>query len=161
MHRPAMMLLLLVGCAARAGLPAGDTGPVKAPAWETRDATRPLWPDGTRTIQVIVSPSSESGQLYAVGISDGKKVVWAFRLQAASLGALFEASRRDLPTTANHEDDLIGWTTSGGAGSTEKPPPPPIGPGGDLIPAAFLHKILTGADRIRMDTEALRDQLAH
>ena len=162
MRKPAMMLLLFVGCAARAGLPAGaDTHPPKLTAWESRDANARLWPETARSTQVVITPAAAPGQLYAFGIADGKKVVWAFLLPVGSLGSLFEVSHRDLPTTSTMRDDVLGWASHGGAGSTTKPPPnDPPGPPGTELPASLVRTLLIGADRIRIDMQAFGDQLA-
>jgi hypothetical protein len=162
MRKPAMLMLLFVGCAARAGLPAGaDTHAPKLVAWEGRDANVRLWPETAHSTQVVVAPAATPGQLFAYGIADGKKVVWAFLLSAGSLGSLFEMSQRDQPTNSTMQDSVLGWSSHGGAGSTTKPPPndPPT-PIGDEIRQSVVRTLLIGADRIRTDVQSLGDQLA-
>ena len=66
-----------------------------------------------------------------------------------------------MPTNSTMQDSVLGWSSHGGAGSTTKPPPndPPT-PIGDEIRLRWCRRLLIGANRIRIDMQALGDQLA-
>jgi len=142
---PVVVLLILVagGCGARSGLPQGADLHAPAPTdWSARPAGR-LWPDGARGVQVIVSPARAAGEVYAWGVVDGRRVVWAYRLPRADVGALADQVARDAIAAAPASPlDGLSWILAGSI--LLPPPPPPPGPGG--VPEDYVRALLRVAN---------------
>jgi hypothetical protein len=144
-------LLLLVPIAAACGGSAGagaggrarpaslEARQVRPVDWARRVATDPLWPAGTRRLQIVVTPAWTAGEHFVWFVANGTNALRVFRTSGRELNALIDAALGDLSMSTVESPTASLWY--GGAGSITKPPTPDPPPA-PILPPGYVDAVM-------------------
>jgi hypothetical protein len=157
MQMKAFSLLLLVCLAACPGGASGDTGR-RAPqeAFKPREirpveasrrliSTEPLWPAGTRRLQIMVTPAWAPGEHLVWLVSGGTNVLQVIRTEGDDLNKLLGRAFGDLALATQESPTASLWF--GGAGSLPKPPTPDPPPA-PILPPGYVDAMMRIAGQL-------------
>lgn len=110
--------------------------------WSRRDPAAPLWPAGTKRVQVVIAPSWAHGEHLAWFVAEGTRVLQVFRADSRDLRGMFGVVSDNLTlATAQSPTASLWW---GGAGTINKPPTPDPGPA-PILPPDYVDAVMNVA----------------
>jgi hypothetical protein len=112
---------------------------IQAVDWAKRDPAAPLWPDGTRRLQVVITQSGTAGQSIVWFVVNGTKPYRVFRISDGELPALFAELHVNL-TRATVRSPLASLWDGGGGSVPTKPTPDP-GPS-PIFPETYVDQVM-------------------